>query len=118
MPRALRYIESKQVYEICFRAKNSLPLIANSLINIILKGIIARVQRDNKLELCHDIWNGSHPHLIVVTKDAEQCTKFYGEIKKNITEAIKKLLGLEHLSLWEDRTSVIRLGNAEDVFSF
>ncbi len=113
MPRTRRRIESKKPYEICFRARRGLPLVAYRVIKLIIQHAIARAQRDEKVILCHDIWNGSHAHIIIVTKDAYQCTKFYGEIQKKITDCLKRLLGRSHLNIWEGRAAVIRLGDLE-----
>ena len=115
MPRTGRYIESGEVYEICFRAQESLPFVAYKCLNYIIQCVLARVQRDDKVILCHDIWNGSHPHLIVVSKDAQQLVNFYSEIQKKITDILKRLLGLEYLEIWEGACSVIKLGELDTV---
>jgi hypothetical protein len=52
----------------------------------------------------------------VVAQDSLECTKFYGEIQKQLTESIKKLLGLKSLSLWKKNgTSVVEYGDIEGV---
>ena len=109
MPRKRRRIISNQAYEICFRAREGLPLVCYQYMKLILGSILARTQRDDKLIICHDIWNGSHPHIIAVAKDADDFTNFYGEVQKKITEAIKKLLGLDHLNIWEGNPTVIKI---------
>lgn len=109
MPRARRQIFSGSCYEICFRANSTLPFAAYQVIKLIIKSSIARAQRDEKLTLCHDIWNGSHNHLFVVCKDAEQLTKFYMEVEKKITEYLKRLLGIKALNIWEERTTVAQV---------
>src|SRR5262245_37021010 len=109
MPRRRRQIISNSCYEICFRARRSLPLSSHRFIKFLIKSCLARVQRDDKVTLCHDLWNGSHPHLIVKAHDAEQCVRFYGEIQKKITDAIKRLLGVSHLNIWEGRATVAQL---------
>lgn len=106
MPRQRRRIISKGCYELCFRARKGLPLVAYQLIELLIGSAISRTQREEKVTLCHDIWNGSHPHMLVVTRDSEQCTRFYGEIQKRITDGIKRLLGLKHLDLWEGTAMV------------
>jgi len=103
------------VYEICFRARASLPLVAHKFVNFILQCVLARAQRDDKVILCHDIWNGSHPHLIVVSKDAQQLVNFYSEIQKKVTDILKRLLGLSFLHVWEGNVSVIKIGDVEAV---
>jgi len=113
MPRNPRYFESGCVYEIVFRAKSSLPFVAYTFMNYVIQCVLARVQRDNKVILCHDLWNGSHPHLIVVSKDAEQLRNFYAEVEKKITDILKRLLGRDYLNVWEDHCSVSKLGDLE-----
>ena len=69
--------------------------------NAIIKGIMARTQRDDKVVLCHFAWMSNHPHFVVRSKDGEDCIKFYMELERKITAALKRLLGLEILHLWE-----------------
>jgi len=101
------------MYELCFRAKASLPLVAYECLNFIIHCVLARAQRDEKVILCHDLWNGSHPHIIVVTRDAQQLVNFYCEVQKKVTDILKRLLGLDHLQLWDGRPSVIKVGDID-----
>lgn len=114
MGRKRRRIESLSAYELCFRAKDTLPLVAYRIIDLIIKHALARAQRDSKVYLCHDIWNGSHSHQIVFTQDADQCKKFYMEVQKKITDCLKRLFGLESLSIWEGRPAVIKIGDLDE----
>ena len=109
MPRQRRRIESKSCYELCFRAREGLPLVAYELIELIIGSAVSRTQRDDKVTLCHDIWNGSHAHIIIVTQDSQQCTRFYGEIQKRITDSVKRLMGLSYLDLWEGTAMVSKI---------
>lgn len=111
MARRRRRIISKCVYEICFRAKNSLPFVAYRIIDEIIGASIARTQRDEKVILCHDIWNGSHAHLLVVALDSANLVHFYEEVQKKITDSLKKLLGLDYLNIWEGRPMVALIGD-------
>ena len=115
MPRRRRYIISNSCYEVCFRAKNSLPFVCYKLISFLLACILARAQRDDKVIICHDIWNGSHPHLILVAKDSQQFINFIAEVEKKITDVMKRLLGLDYLSIWEDRPMIARLADQQAV---
>lgn len=101
MGRRRRRIESLQCYEVCFRAREGLPLVAYHTINMIIGAVLARTQRDHKAHLCHDIWNGSHAHLFLVAQDAEMFTKFLGEVQKKLTDILKRLLGRSHMNIWE-----------------
>ena len=114
MPRARRYIRSKGLYEISFRAVNTIPLVCTEYMRALLHSILARVQRDFKVVIHHYVFEGSHLHILCTALDADMCRRFYGELKKKITDAVKRLLGLERLSLWEDRPSVILIPTLED----
>lgn len=107
MCRPRRCIKSKCAYEICFRARQGLPLVANYLMRFILACTLARVQRDSKVILCHHLWNGSHAHIFVVCLDSQQFYKFYMELEKKLTDIIKRLLGYRWLNIWEDRPTVM-----------
>ena len=81
---------------------------------LLLEGILARVQRDLKVIICHYLFNGNHPHMLIVARDSQQCIEFYGQVQKQLTDAIKRLLNLEHLSLFQkNSTSVIPYGDME-----
>lgn len=115
MGRARRHIVAGEVYELCFRAKSGLPFVIYKLINLIIQGVVARVQRDFKVILCHDIWNGSHAHIIVIAKDHAGVSAFAGQIEKRLTDCLKRLLGLSSLSLWDGRPRIIPILDAEKV---
>lgn len=115
MPYSPRLFCANNVYEICFRAKSGLPFVSMKLISFLLKSALARVQRDNKVTLCHFIFNGSHCHIIIVVKDAHQCMLFYSELMKKITDISKRLLGLNYLNLWEKRPMVAHLAEPNTV---
>jgi hypothetical protein len=101
VPRTRRYFPSKQVYEIIFRARRGLPLPALEIIEVLILSALARTQRDNKITLCHHLWMGNHAHIICLGYDAECLVHFYQEVQKKITDALKQLLGLSHLNIWE-----------------
>lgn len=114
MPRMRRHIKSNTLYEISFRAREALPFPCTEYMRLIVLGIMARVLRDNKVLLHHFLWEISHGHFLCTAKDADECQRFYGELKKQITDAVKQLTGIEHLNLWEDRASVIEIPTLDD----
>jgi len=98
------------------RTRKGLPFVCTQYMKTIIEGVMARVQRNEKVIICHFLWMGNHPHIIIVAKDSMQCTRFYGELKKQLTEAVKGLLGESDLSLWKKNgTSVIPYGDIEGV---
>jgi len=94
---------SRKVYQLCFRARKGLPLPARPLIKLILESAMARTQRDDKVIICNYVWMANHPHISLVSLDVNALKAFYGELKKRITDMLKRLLGLERLHLWEDK---------------
>lgn len=90
--------------------------MATLYMELIIRGIIARVQRDEKVILIALTFMANHPHIIIEACDRDQCKRFYGEIQKQLTEAIKRLTGRKHLNLWRrNSTSVVRYGDLESV---
>jgi hypothetical protein len=114
MPRSPRSYSDKLVYEIVPRAKDSLPMPPTETSNEIRLGILGRTKRDNKVELCHFVDMNNHSHSLAVSITSENLSKFHMELKKKTTDALKALLGLSSLSLWEKRTGVFRVVTLED----
>ncbi len=102
-------------YEVVFRAKNALTFPCAEYMNAIIKSILSRVQRDNKVILHHYIFEVNHVHILCTVRDIESFKKFYSELEKQLTEAIKRLTGLTHLNLWMKRPNVCLLPTLEDV---
>jgi hypothetical protein len=107
MGRQRRKIISGHTYEITFRTRFGLPFVCTAYTATIISGIIARVQRNHKVTLCHFIFMGNHAHIVVVAKDLQACSDFHGEIKKQLTDSYKQLLGLPFLSLWDENSSSV-----------
>src|SRR5262245_3172890 len=108
-----RRFYSNCMYEICFRARNGIPLPALRTIELIIKSALARAQRDGKVTICHHIWNGTHCHILLIVRDAELFVKFYMELKKKLTDAIKRLLAVKWMNIWERRVTVARVKDLE-----
>ena len=115
MPRQIRIIYENTLYEIVPRAREGLPLPPTETTNQLLAGILARTQRDDKVTLCNFVEMNSHSHQHVIPTDAYKVTKFYMEYQKKITDSVRKLTKLKSLQLWEDRPSVIKVAQLEDV---
>jgi hypothetical protein len=112
--RNRRVIFSEMVYEITLRVKEGLPFIPNKLMNQLLKSAMAQASHVSDMSICHYLWMSNHAHIILVTKDPEALTQFYGIVKKSLTDFMKRLLGVSRLNLWEG-TGVHLLATAETV---
>ena len=111
MTRSRRKFDPGCVYELCFRVRLDLPFVPTLFIKYLLKSIIARTQREFRVELCHMVWMGNHPHIIVVCWDANELKNFYMEIQKKCTEVIKRLIGAPELTLWSGSVYVSKLAD-------
>lgn len=116
--RRKRYYQSKKPYALTFRTKQGLPFACYDVIELLLKSTLARTQRDDKLDLCHQLWMANHVHLLAVFYDINQAKNFHMEVKKKITDYLKRLLDLEELDLWEEDDSVILLADIEAVKNY
>lgn len=101
MPRTRRRIIANHPYELILRVREGLPFSTLEVIKLLLEGVIARAQRDNKVTICHYLWMGNHAHIILIPSNTELCVNFYQEVQKKITETFKRLLGKLRLNLWE-----------------
>lgn len=113
MARRRRYIRSNRMYEIVFRAREGLPLPTLEIVRAIILSALARTQRDEKVVICHYMWMGNHPHIGCIALDPEAFVAFYQELQKKLTESLKKLLGRDHLHLWEGEPMVAEILDIE-----
>ena len=107
MGRPIREIYSGQVYDGCIRTRQGLPFVYTDYMKMLLEGTMARVQRDSKVTLCHYLWMANHLHMILIAKDKKACTQFYGELQRQLTEAVKRLCGFNQLSLWKGNAAYL-----------
>ena len=115
MPRNNRAFSDNTVYEIIPRTRDSLPMPPTQTSNELKLGILGRTQRDSKVELSHFVDMNNHSHTLAVSNDSEKLSKFYMELQKKTTDAVKALLGLKSLSLWEGRPTVAEVATLDDV---
>lgn len=101
-----RYIQSKSVYEICFRAREGIPLPCREEINFLVECALAWALRDSPVKVCSIVVMGNHIHLLVVVYDPNKAVKFYGELMKRLTDSIKRYTEKKHLRIWESRAMV------------
>jgi hypothetical protein len=55
----------------------------------------------------------NHPHMIVVSQDVSALKRFNEELKKKITDFLKRLLGVKRLNLWPDASSISEILDLE-----
>ena len=89
----------------------------NQTSNEIKLGILGRTQRDSKVELSHFVDMNNHSHTLAVSNHCRELSDFYMEIQKKTTDAVKALLGLSSLSLWEGRPTVAKVATLDDVIN-
>ncbi len=96
-------IVSGQVYELTLRARRGLPFIPLKTMNLLIESAMAQACYLTKLSVCHYVWMSNHAHILLVARNPESLVKFYGIVKKSLTDSIKRLLNIDSLRLWEGR---------------
>ncbi len=95
---------SRRMYDLCFRAIQGLPLPQRILTCFLIESIMARLMRAQDICVCSYVWMSNHPHIQIFSLDIMSLTHFHEGLKKRLTDFLKRLLGLEHLRLWDQRT--------------
>ncbi len=115
MPRQRKRVISGKLYQILFRARRDIPLPPTRTINLIIESALARAQQVYPVILTDLIFMGNHPHIFAIPLDADDFKNFYGLVEKELTEAIKKLTGIEYLNIWEGSPKVTMIASKEDL---
>lgn len=109
-----RQFNSRSVYEVTVRTLSGLPFTSSPLMRLLLETAIARANRDQKVVICHYVWMSNHAHIMLVCNDQQGMSNFVGELKKKLTDSIKRLFGRDQLFLWERRSSIAKIATYED----
>ena len=83
-----------------------LPLPARSLTTFLIESIMARLITTEQVIICNYVWMANHLHMQLYSLDASALNSFHGQLKKRLTDFLKRLLGLSSLRLWDDRTTL------------
>lgn len=104
--RKRRMLRSRRMYDLCFRSLQGLPLPARALTAYLIESILGRLLQAEDIIVCGYVWMSNHVHMQVFSLDCEALTHFHERLKKRLTDFLKRLLGLSHLRLWDNRTTV------------
>jgi hypothetical protein len=94
------------MYDLCFRSLRGLPLPARALTTLIIESIMGRLLRSEDVIVCGYVWMSNHVHMQVYSLDCTALTHFHERLKKRLTDFLKRLLNIPHLSLWDNRTTL------------
>jgi len=70
---------------------------------------MARLLVNEQVIVCAFVWMANHAHLQLYSLDAEALRDFHGGLKKRITDFLKRLLGLQWLSVWDTGDSMAEI---------
>lgn len=94
-----------------------MPLPPTEVANQLLTGILARIQRDEKVTLCNFVQMANHAHQHCIPDQPQQHVKFYMEYQKKTCDTVRKLTKRRRLNLWEGRPSVIKVAELDDAIN-
>ena len=104
--RKRRMPRSRKMYDIGFRSLRGLPLPARALTTLIIESIIGRLLCSEAIFVCGYVWMSNHVHMQVFSLDCGALTHFHERLKKQLTDFLKRLLGLSQLNLWDNRSNI------------
>lgn len=111
--RYRRHIVAGRLYEITMRVARGLPFVPTETMNLLIASSMAQASFISKVKVSHFIWMTNHVHILLIAKDPESLSKFYGILSKVMTDHIKKLLSIPRLRLWEGRVGIIEILDPE-----
>jgi len=110
MARRPRHIESGQLYEMVFRAKEGIPLPCTEYMNLLVSGTLAKTLERGGVTLCDFVSMGNHWHILFVPHCKSKLRDFCAELKSTLTRIVKRVLGLqESLHLWDGRSTTMQV---------
>ena len=115
MPRNPRVFRENSCYEYCTRAEHGIPFPSNLTSTTLISGTLARSFTAHSVDLFHGVYMGNHCHLVVSPKRPDSFHLGYGQVNKQLTDALKMLLRRPKLRVWEERAYPIFMPNFEDV---
>lgn len=114
MARTPQVLFSHSLYELVPRAEQGLPFPPTATSKVVIEGVLARTQRDFKVELHNYAWMNSHGHILPSSyEDPSTMAAFSCEFKTKCTQALKALTGKGRLRLWERHKPPILLCDKE-----
>jgi REP element-mobilizing transposase RayT len=102
MPAQRKLFQTGNVYEICTRMQQGLPLTAHPSAVTLLRGMLARAQAYYPITISHLVFMANHFHMIVVAQKPEDVANFMEYFKSQTSRVLNILFGLSGQS-WAER---------------
>ena len=112
MARRPRHTKVGEPYEMVFRAREGIPFPCNDYMNLIIFGLLAKCLSRQGITLCHFVFVGNHPHLLLVPHCKSKLRHFHSQIKSSLTRVVKRVTGMEtneNLQLWDGRSTLMQI---------
>ena len=118
MPENRKFFVNKQVLFISARVEEGLPLVPSEVINLIIRGVLARGSSLYQVRICHYLFMANHLHVLLVVENPEDVSNFTGYIKGEIAHAVNQLLGRRRKTIWAEGYDSPVLLTAEDTLRY
>jgi len=106
---------NKIVVHITARVIEGLPFVPRIIINMAIKGILAKSQTLHPVSICAFMFMGNHHHFILAG-DGNRISSFMEYMQGELSKTFKRFIPEKYEnSFWKDRFREQRLGNAEAV---
>jgi REP element-mobilizing transposase RayT len=102
MPSNLKQYHNNTLIEVSFRTEQGLPLVVTPYMQVIIEGVMAAAQEKYPVKICHYIFMGNHPHMILVVRNPSDVSNFVGYLKGELAHAINRMAGRRQRTVWKD----------------
>ena len=89
-----------QIYELCFRTEEGIPMSSAPFMVRILKGYLAAAQTMHPIRIIGCEFMANHIHVLARVIDPEDVPKFCEYFKRESAHAINRLLGRVNRTVW------------------
>ena len=118
MPENRKFFVNKQVLFISARVEEGLPLVPSEVMNLIIRGVLARGSSLYEVRICHFIFMANHLHILLVVENPEDVSNFIGYVKCEIAHAVNQLLGRRRRTIWAEGYDSPVILTAEDTLRY
>lgn len=110
-----KYHVNKAVLFVTYSVEEGLLLLANPLIELILKSSLAHAQFHHPVRICHFLVEATHIHFIMVVDNPDDVDGFAERFKTETAHRINRLLGRRKRTIWCEGYDSPTLLTPEDV---
>lgn len=100
MPSLRKYHVNKSVLFVTYSIEEGLLLLANPLIDLIIKSSLAHAQSHHPVRICHFLVEATHIHFIMIVDNPDDIDGFAERFKTESAHRLNRILGRKKRTVW------------------